>query len=176
MNLNRSASDERMAKILSAQPRHRNPDRAKKWVSTHLPDVPPYVIVGTSANNLVALARHTWGSNREMSYKSGDTFLWYESAPQDDHKGGARGLFAVGEFTTDIYERQTKLWPDGVYPYRIGIKVIRYLGEGIALPEVKQALAPDASNKWRFIRRDRQLSAEEWAAIRPLIRKTLLAN
>jgi hypothetical protein len=159
-------------KILARQRRSHGRARSKNWANSSLPDSQPYILVGSPVNNIVALKKATWGCNREMTYKNGDPFLWYESAERaenGDHKGGGRGIFAVGEFTSDVFESRAKLWPDGLYPYRVGIRIVRLLESTVDMAALKETLAPDAGVNWRFVRRDRQLSDEEWTALKPIL-------
>lgn len=173
-------SEGAFSSILERQRKLHGRARAKQWANQHLPESPPYIIVGNPVNNSVALRRETWGSMREITCQKGDTFLWYESAVRDpengDHQGGGRGLFAIGEFTSECYESRAKWWTDAVYPYRIGIRIVRVFEKNLPTADLKEVLAPDAGANWRFIRRDRTLSEEEWSALQPIVQKALAAQ
>jgi MoxR-like ATPase len=97
-----------------------------------------YVARSAADNLTIAREKGTWGSNREsvlIGVKSGDEVLFvHDLQPEEKVKGwprvpaehyqGTAKLIMLAVATSDVYEDDSRVWADDVYPYRFRFRIL----------------------------------------------------
>ncbi len=122
----------------------------------------------TSKLNIsLGLAAHVWGGPSGIGLQSleqGDKIVWYVS------KGRDLGYWGISRVERPMFKSGTSVWPDGDYPFRIGIDPTHALREApVTSEQVRVALG-----RHHLVNRRSsgviRLSKEEYDVIAKLLR------